>query len=66
MPCAFPKPFFFFFLHFDGLNDGRETYAFQIELKELTNSESMLLQAEAKQRKNCVAFVIHLGLIIEF
>lgn len=55
-----------FFFHFDGLNDGRETCAFQIEPKELTNSESMLLQAAAKQRINCIAFVIHLGLIIVF
>lgn len=30
-------------LHSDGLNDGRKTYAFQVEPKEFTNSESMLL-----------------------
>lgn len=54
------------FLHFDGLNDGRKTYAFQIEPKEFTNSESMLLQAVAKQRINWIVFVIHLGLINEF
>lgn len=62
MPCAFPKHF----LHFDGLNDGKETCAFQIEPKKLTNSEPILLQAAAKQRINCIVFVIHLGLIIEF
>lgn len=54
------------FLHFDGLNDGGETYAFQIQPNPLTNSESMLLQTAAKQRINCIVFVIHLGLIIEF
>lgn len=39
-------PFPGLFLHSDGLNDGRGTYAFQIELKEFTNSESLLLQVQ--------------------
>lgn len=59
-------PFPGLFLHFDGLNDGRETCAFQIEPKEFTNSQSRLLQAAAKKRINWIVFVIHLGLIIEF
>lgn len=59
-------PFPGLFLASDGLNDGRETCAFQIGPKEFTNSESILLQAAAQQRINCIVFVIHLGLIIEF